>query len=207
MTNGSGKSSGHKRAASDGRRSTRGKSTARSESPVKKTPARKMATPRKPRKTGRGKSTEPDLDAVNGDRAKQETVKVEVETEKVPSPEGDEVEHTKVNVEMPADHPDLPLPKSPEEAINEARRMVAEANAASASRTSPKAKRKAAVLDGEDGEPSNVLPTAKRAKTVELELRKEKIKRRALMGIATSVAIGYVDDQPSILLMCFADHI
>lgn len=191
MLNGSSKSPDTKKASTDGRRSTRGKSSAaRSESPTKKTPGRKIATPRKPRK-GRGKSAEPDT-AVNGEVEKQETVKVEVETQRLPSPDGDEeIERTKVNVEMPASHPDLELPDNAEEMLEKAREMVAEANSVGGARPkSPKGKRKAAdALDAEDGEGS-AQPVVKRAKKAELEIRKERIKRRALTGIVASLAIG-----------------
>ena len=188
-----------KKAAADGRRSTRGAtgrgSVARSESPTKKTPARKMATPRKPRnRTVRGGSAQPE--SINGDLTKheEETVKVQVETEKLPSPDGeDEIEHTKVNIEMPAHSPDLELPNDAETMLEKAREMVEAANQVGGGRpTSPlKSKRKASEMDPDDLD-APVGPVAKRARQTELELRKERIKRRALTGIATCVAIGYV---------------
>lgn len=184
-----------KKGSADGRRSTRGPSGskgARSESPTKKTPARKIATPRK-RKTTRGKSAEPEA-LLNGETPAspgKENVKVEVANEKLPSPDGGDVEErTKVSIEMPTGHPDLPLPENAEGMLEKAREMVAEAEKVSARPTSPKAKRKAGEMD-DAGEGSS-QPAVKKAKKVELELRKERIKRRALTGIAASLAIGYV---------------
>ena len=172
----------------DGRRSTRGGRGVRSESPTKETPARKMATPRKPRK-GRGKSVEPE--SVNGDA--EDTVKVEVETETKPTLAGDEtVEQTKVSIEMPAGHPNLELPEDAEGMLDKARTMVKEAEKIGGPSTT-KGKRKAEEMVDEDDEVGLEGPAAqKKAKKVELELKKEKIKRRALMGIAASLAVGYV---------------
>ena len=57
--------------------------------------------------------------------------------------------------------------------------------------TSSKGKRKAKEM-ADDEEEGAVSPAgdSKRAKTVAMELRKERIKRRALTGIAASLAIG-----------------
>ena len=193
----------------EGRHSTRSRRSAsvRSESPggasQARTPGRPKATPRKPRKT-RGTlsrvdegaaSVEPE--SVNGDAklgpGGAENAKVEVETI-----EDDERENTRVNVEMPTGYPDLPIPADTEAMLNEARRMVAEAQRlgggeeGSTTTKKGKGKRKAEEMVEEDDEVGLEGPaaTAKKARRVEVELRKEKIKRRALTGIAGSLALG-----------------
>ncbi len=188
--------------ALDGRRSTRGGTTkgsvARSESPTKKA-ARKIATPRKTARKGRSAaSVEPEFanggsEDTHEEMVKhEENVKVQIESEKHPSADGgQDIEHTKVNIEMPSTHPDLEIPDDAESMLEKAREMVNVANEVGGARTTtPRTKRKAAELDS-DGEVA-VGPLAKRAKKVELELRKEKIKRRAVTGIVASLAIGYV---------------
>ena len=201
MVNGIGRTPDRKTA--DGRRSTRATRSVRSESPTKsRTPARKIATPRKPRK-GRGKledvdegaSVEPE--SVNGDVAHnthQETVKVEVENTTSPGAPGEEdIETTNVKVEMPVGHPDLALPDDTETMLEKAREMVREANRIGGAR-SGKGKRKAEEMIDTDDEVGLEGPSrpSKRIKEVELELRKEKIKRRAVMGLAGSLALGCV---------------
>lgn len=159
----------------------------RSESPTKKTPARKIATPRKTRQP-RGKSAGPE--SVNGDA--HDNVKVEVETEIHPTSDGGEEEQTKVTIDMPAGHPDLELPNDTEGMLAKAREMVREAERIGGQSTS-KGKRKAEEMLDDDDEVGLEGPGAtKRIKQVELELRKEKLKLRALAGIGASLAIGYV---------------
>lgn len=198
----------------DGRASTRGRRSAsvRSEDPaeVAKTPGRPKATPRKPRK-GRGASSkldagegrgsaEPEDDAaagVNGAVAGRletvpETVKVEVETIEKPDEEEAATTTTSVSVTMPAGHSGLPLPEDPQEMLAEARRMVEEAREIDGpSRSKGKRKLEDFAAEEEEVETGPPLP-AKRARKLEVELRKERIKRRALVGIAGSLAIGYV---------------
>jgi len=207
MVNGTGRSPEKK--STEGRHSTRGRRSAsvRSESPgtQSRTPGRPKATPRKPRK-GRGtlsrleENASVESDSVNGDgklAPVQETVKIEVETSTKPSGFGDdeEFENTKVNVEMPVGHPDLPIPNDTEEMLKMARQMVAEAQQIGGPpMRKGKGKRKAEEMideDDEDGLEGPAVP-AKRARKIEIELRKERIKRRALTGIAASLALGYV---------------
>jgi hypothetical protein len=190
----------------DGRRSTRGRSL-RSASPMKKDAStRKFATPRKTRKP-RGTLkfdeeaaaiAEEAAESINGElattnaRQSTENVKVEVETVLKPSPEGDEeVESTKVNIEMPAGLPELQLPNDAQEMLAQARAMVHEAEKINGTSSSAKGKRKAKEMVEDDEEELELLPP-KRVKAVQTELRKEKIKRRAITGIAAGLAFGYV---------------
>lgn len=189
----------------DGRRSTRGRSL-RSASPQKKDPStRKFATPRKTRKPRGTLKFDDDAaaiaeeaaESINGElatataRQSTENVKVEVETVLKPSPEGDdeEIESTKVNVEMPAGLPELQLPNDAQEMLAKARAMVHEAEKINGT-SSAKGKRKADDM-AEDDEELELLPP-KRVKAVQTELRKEKIKRRAITGIAAGLAFGLV---------------
>lgn len=183
-----------------GRKSVRG---ARSESPVKKTPARKIATPRKPRTTRRKAEAEAEEEtaSVNDDAQAQvpseDKVKIEIENAAHPTANGDEeIEQTRVNIEMPANSPDLDLPDNAQDMLAQAREMVDEANKLNGPSGNKvgKGKRKAEdiAVDEDEVAATAAGPDPKRAKTVQLELRKERIKRRALTGIAASLALGYV---------------
>ncbi|OQO05651.1 hypothetical protein B0A48_09743 [Cryoendolithus antarcticus] len=182
-----------------GRRSTRGSRSIRSASPSK-TPARKIATPRKARK-GRGGLSKVDEDgasvadseahSVNGDipsrpTSSRDTVKVEVEktTQTSPDDPDEELESTRVNVELPVGYPEMKLPSDPQEMLVMARDMVDKAGEVS----SGKGKRKAEEMEEDDDEDVEEAP--KRAKAVHVELRKEKIRRRALTGIIAGLAFG-----------------
>jgi hypothetical protein len=197
--------------------STRGRSL-RSASPMKKDAStRKFATPRKARKP-RGTLkfeeeaaaiAEEAANSINGElatataRQSTENVKVEVETVMQPSPDGDEeIESTRVNIEMPAGLPELQLPNDAQAMLAQARAMVHEAEKINGT-SSAKGKRKAEEMTEDDEEELDLLPP-KRVKAVQTELRKEKIKRRAITGIAAGLAFGYVfcdqDLVPQLLL-------
>ena len=129
-----------------------------------------------------------DSESVNG-----ETVKVEVDT--AVEVNGDtEITHTNVKVEMPAGSPDLPLPESTEEMIAKAKEMVEEARKLEGESSSSKAsKRKAEELDVDDEEDEladRQLQPAKKARLLEQELKKEKVRTRALIGVAVTLSIG-----------------
>ncbi|KAK0947390.1 hypothetical protein LTR48_002219 [Friedmanniomyces endolithicus] len=185
-----------------GRQSVRGRRSAsvRSDEPEveAKTPSRPKATPRKPRKGRSALSQVAEDDAsepLNG-AAKleevQETVKVTVETTTHLTASGDEeIERTKVNVEMPTGNPDLPLPTNPQEMLAEARKMVAEAQKVGGP-SKGKGKRKVEEMLDDDDDELDVGPALppKRARKLEIELRKERIARRALTGIAASLLLG-----------------
>lgn len=196
MTNGGSKKSKSptpKKTA--GRKSVRG---ARSESPVKKTPARKIATPRKPRTTRRKAEADDDVASMNGEAQAQmqaeDRVKIEVESAAQPTANGEEeVEQTRVNIEMPAGNPDLELPDNAQDMLAQAREMVDEANKLNGTGSGTvkgKGKRKADDIAVDEDDVAAVGPETKRTKTVQLELRKERIKRRALTGMAATLAIG-----------------
>lgn len=117
---------------------------------------------------------------------------------------GEDEERTKVNIELPAGNPDLPIPNDTEAMLREARRMVKEAEDLSAadggggdegSNRPSKPKRKAEEMIEDDdeigleGPRSGPAAATKRAR-VEIKLRKEKIKKRAAVGITASLALG-----------------
>lgn len=136
-----------------------------------------------------------------------DVVKVTVDTDVV-NENGVETTHTHVAVEMPAGSPDLPLPEDTAAMIAKAKEMVEAAmradDAARASQgvTKKSIKRSAEEAELEDDEEevaeeegSEVQdgPIVKRAKTslaLNSELKKERVKKRTLIGIAASLAVG-----------------
>ena len=122
--------------------------------------------------------------------------KVVVEVESAVEVNGNtETTTTNVKVEMPGGSADLPLPESAEQMIETAKEMVEEARKldGEASSRSKASKRKADVLDdSEDEEGDAQLQPAKRARVLERELKKERVRKRALIGVAATLAVGYV---------------
>lgn len=106
---------------------------------------------------------------------------------------------TNVKIDVPADHPELPEPQDPAKMIEEAKKMVEEAQKleSGSAKTVKSSKRKAEELSKDDeGKevPSEERPAkaAKKAYTTEQKLTKEKVTRRALVGLGVMAAIGYV---------------
>lgn len=144
-----------------------------------------------------------------------DTVKVDIETTTVPGADGGSpTESVRAVVNVPASHPDLAQPSDPQAYLDMAKESIVAAHKLTASRT-PGKKRKAleAFEDDESvsefpefdtvGSSAAVAPIevderpAKRQRITEIELRKEKIKKRATLGILTTMAMGYV-------CICFA---
>ncbi|KAI7642230.1 hypothetical protein KC318_g21574 [Hortaea werneckii] len=219
------------RASTRSRRSASVRSESPGATPQVKTPSRPKATPRKSRR-GRGTLSRVDegaaaveAESVNGREtgSTDENVKIEVETTTHQHPAasrttrsaraasedvggGEDEERTKVNIELPAGNPDLPIPNDTEAMLREARRMVKEAEdldaadggrgdeGSSNSNRPSKPKRKAEEMIEDDDEiglegPRSGPAAAKRTR-VEIKLRKEKIKKRAAVGITASLALG-----------------
>lgn len=182
----------------------------RSASPSKiATPSRKIASPRK-RQSKKSAASEdsPATEASNQlnkimqngtaasetpDTAVSAEEKVRVEVDESVEKIGDvETTHTTVRVEMPAGSPDLPLPDNAEDMIAQAKEMVEKMREEDGGRPrSSKGKRKAEVLDDteEDMAVGPVQP-AKKVKVIEEEIKKQKVRNRALVGIAAAMAVG-----------------
>ncbi|KAJ4322705.1 hypothetical protein N0V94_002223 [Neodidymelliopsis sp. IMI 364377] len=145
------------------------------------------------------KQSESVASSVNGDvkealdgEVKSETVRIEVK-ETVEQKGDSEVTTTNVQIDVPATHPELREPEDPAKMIEEAKRMVEEAREldAGAPVASTSSKRKVEeVLDAEDLEQERPAKLTKKLYTTEQKLTKEKVTRRALVGLFVTAAIG-----------------
>lgn len=194
-----------------GTNSMRGKRSLRSASPTKIPPAtpsdRKIASPRKrtSKKASTANASSPAEDAskalakvtqngtTDATSPAKENVRIEVD-ESVEQIGDVETTHTTVRVEVPAGYPELPLPESAEEMVAKAREMVEEARELDGrSGGSMRGKRKAAdIEEDEDGRPIAVQPASKKTRLLEETVKREKIKTRALIGIAATFVVGSV---------------
>ncbi len=134
-------------------------------------------------------------DATSVTRAPSESVdgeKVTVEVESNVERKGNtETTTTNVKIEMPAGSAELPLPESPEQMIEAAKRMVEEAKKAEGDSSSSASKRKAEELEDDTDEAGdNELQPAKKARLLERELKTEKVRNRAMIGVAATLALG-----------------
>ena len=191
----------------------RGRGRPRASSPIKNsTPGGKAASPR-PRKPRATKATNAanaatareasaslqaalDNAASVADSESVDDERVKVEVESVSNINGDgevETEETTVRVKMPAGTEEFPFVESAEEMISKAKEMVEEARKleGEASGRSRAPKRKADKFDDdEDEEADKALQPAKKARLLEQELKTQKVRTRAVIGIAATLAIG-----------------
>jgi hypothetical protein len=104
-----------------------------------------------------------------------------------------ETTHTSVQVKMPADHAELPLPEDTAAMIAKAKEMVEEAVKLEGGSSNKAGKRKAEILDADDDEAADngrITQPSKRPKVLEQEVKRQKVRNRALVGVVASLAIG-----------------
>lgn len=111
-----------------------------------------------------------------------------------------EIRTTHVKVELPAGQGDLPIPESTEDMISKAREMVAEARRLEDPEASAAGKKRKAediataeneAEDDPEAEVDDESRHCKRSRVViEEELKREKVKNKALIGLSAVLAIG-----------------
>ncbi|THW46840.1 DNA-binding domain of Mlu1-box binding protein MBP1 [Aureobasidium pullulans] len=153
---------------------------------------------------------EDDIAATTSARS-DDTVKVDIETVTEPAVNGGTpTTTTHVVVETPASHPDLAQPDDAQGYLDQAKEAIIAARQLTAGRASGKKRKAQEMFDDDEqsvssfpefdtiGSSAAVAPIeiderpAKRQRVAEIELRKEKIKRKATLGIVTSLAMGVV---------------
>ncbi len=128
----------------------------------------------------------------------EETIHVDVNTAHQTNGDVDS-SYTNVRVELPPKMSDMKEPESPEEMIARAKEMVSTAErlaGGGSGTTKTIRKRKADQIevddDDEDEQVNGITRPSKKTKTLQHQLRQEKIKARAWTGLSLTLAIGCV---------------
>lgn len=133
-----------------------------------------------------------DSDSIDGE-------KVTIEVGSAVEVNGDtETTTTNVKVEMPGGSAGFPMPEDPEQMIATAKAMVEQARRLDGQlpSSSTTSKRKAEELDDDEDETGDKeLQPAKKARILEQQLKKERVRTRALLGVAATLVIGFVPAQ------------
>ncbi|KAI5209804.1 DNA-binding domain of Mlu1-box binding protein MBP1 [Aureobasidium subglaciale] len=139
-----------------------------------------------------------------------DTVKVDIETIITPAVNGGTpTESIHASITTPASHPDLAQPGDAQEYLDRAKDAINAARKLTASRTPGKKRKALEAFEDDDeqlidsfpdfdpvGSSAALAPAevderpAKRQRFTEIEIRKEKIKKRATLGILTTMAMG-----------------
>ena len=169
----------------------------RGASPIKDASPVKASTkkPTKKQKEAAAKEASEALNAqINGvapAEGKTNGEKVKVNVESTTEAHGDlETTTTNVQIEMPKGTAELPLPEKPEEMIATAKKMVEEAKKIDGTNGSSSSKRKAIELDDDVEDGDDEMQPAKRARLAEQKLKTARVRNRALLGVAATLAIG-----------------
>ncbi|KAF4554773.1 Hypothetical protein D9617_3g018410 [Elsinoe fawcettii] len=183
------------------KRTKRGRPAANSASVEPEEPAATVA--KSTRKTsGRQKALKEDV-------VEEETVKVDISSQTETLLNGDEATTTNVKVETPAKHANLKVPDDAQAYLDSARKAIDEANKLTATRKETIRGRKRKAVDiSRDEEEDQVAesskdagstvggaeeeegPSAKKVKITPVEVRRERIKKRATVGIGVGLAVG-----------------
>ncbi|PNS18315.1 Start control protein cdc10 [Sphaceloma murrayae] len=137
------------------------------------------------------------------------TVKVDISSSTEALPNGDEAITTNVKIETPAKHANLKIPDDAQAYLDSAKKAIDEANRLTASRneTVRSRKRKAVEISRDEDEEEaaaenskdaqagaveeeETAPLAKRVKITPVEERRDRIKKRATIGIGVGLAVG-----------------
>ncbi|KAI4254571.1 MAG: hypothetical protein LQ352_003010 [Teloschistes flavicans] len=127
-------------------------------------------------------------------RAKGEENVVKLELSEITEVNGNiETTTTNVKLDLPGGMAaDVPPQEMTQELMREAQAMVEETRKLEGGSSKVSRKRKAEELDDSDEEGDDELQPAKKARMAKQELKKERVKNRALVGMAFTLAVGSV---------------